>query len=167
MPGAQPPTLPPKKCWFKLWRINKSFSLLFKYLFFYFYFLATPTTHGSSWARDQTHAPAAAQATAVTNQILNLVTSDFVPKSTFGNSPKSDVVTGTFYLFIYVFYNFYFFHYSRFIVFCQFFTVQQGDQSHIHIYLLFFSHYHAASYVIDTVPSAMRQDLNAFPFQRQ
>ena len=51
-------------------------------------------------------------------------------------------------LFYVFFYNdFDFFHYSWFIVFCQFSTVQQGDPvTHIGIHS-FFSHYHAPSQV--------------------
>jgi len=37
--------------------------------------------------------------------------------------------------------DFYFFHHSWFTVFCPFSTVQQVTQSHIHVYILFFTHY--------------------------
>ena len=44
-----------------------SIQLLCPFLFFIlFYFLAAPTACGTSWARDQTQATAATQATAVT-----------------------------------------------------------------------------------------------------
>ena len=41
------------------------FNLFFFFFFFFFFFLAAPATCRSSWARDQRHATAVTQATAM------------------------------------------------------------------------------------------------------
>ena len=53
------------------------------------------------------------------------------------------------------------FHYSWFRVFCQFSTLQQGEPVlFTHIIMLHRKY-------LDIAPSALQQDLIAYPFQRQ
>ena len=70
--------------------------------------------------------------------------------------------------FYFIFYNdFYFFHYSRFTVFCQFSTAQQGNPvTHTYIHS-FFSHYRVPSQVTRHSSQSIQQDPTAYPFQRQ
>ena len=70
--------------------------------------------------------------------------------------------------FFFNFYNdFYFSHYSRFTVFCQFSPVQQGDPI-THTYIHSFSHMIMLRHKgLDAVPSAVRQALIACPLQMQ
>ena len=61
---------------------------------------------------------------------------------------------------------FIFFHYSWFIVFCQFSTVHYVTQLHIYVYILF-SHIIMLHHKwLDLVPHATQQDLIAYPLQR-
>ena len=63
--------------------------------------------------------------------------------------------------------DFYFFHYGWFIVFCQFFIVEQGDPV-THTYIHSFSHITMLHHKwLAIVPSAMQQDFTAYPIQRQ
>ena len=53
-------------------------------------------------------------------------------------------------------------------MFCQFSTLQQGEPvTNIHVYIIF-SHIITLHHMwLDIVPSAIHQDLIAYPFQRQ
>ena len=70
----------------------------------------------------------------------------------------------------FIYNDFYFFYNSWFTVFCQFSTVQQSDPvTHIYTYVLFLTLSSITLHHkwLDRVPSAIQQDLIAYPFQMQ
>ena len=81
-----------------------------------------------------------------------------------GNSgfPRTNIQTSVFFFF----YNdFYFFHCSCFIV--NFLLYSRMTQSHIHVYILSSHLIMLHNKLLDIVPSAIQQDLIAYPFQMQ